>query len=94
MIEIFKHIHTYEKNIISTNFRRRLRVSRKHNFQLVENVPSDGTRGSQYNSFYFRTNRRWNDLPKKVVDEKTMNDFKNELDEAWKDRPIKYDFKA
>ena len=91
MIEIYKHIHTYDKDAISQNFRRNTRLSRKHNYQLVENKPSDGVRGRQYNSFYFRNNRKWNNLPKKVVDSVTLNDFKQELDEAWNTRSIKFD---
>ena len=86
MIEIFKHIHTYDERIISSNFRRQLRPSRKHNFQLVENVPADGVRGKQHNAFYFRTNRRWNELPPNVANAKTINEFKNELDDAWKEK--------
>ena len=92
MIEIFKHFHTYDKNIISPNFRRKMRDSRKHKFQLVENKPSDGVRGIQYNSFYFRTNRTWNELPRNVVDATTMDDFKKELDDAWLGKPSKYDY--
>ena len=91
MIEIYKHIHSYDEDAISSNFRRQTRVSRKHNFQLVENKPTDGSRGLQYNSFYFRTNRRWNDLPKKVVNAKHIDEFKNTLDEAWQERPVKFD---
>ena len=66
--------------------RRQLRPSRKHNFQLVENVPADGVRGKQHNAFYFRTNRRWNELPPNVANAKTINEFKNELDDAWREK--------
>ena len=83
-------MHTYDKDVISKNFRRNTRISRKHNYQLVENKPSDGVRGRQYNSFYFRNNRKWNNLPKKVVDAATLDDFKQELDEAWNKRLIKF----
>ena len=86
MIEIFKHIHTYDERIISSNFRRQLRPSRKHNFQLVEKVPADGVRGKQHNAFYFRTNRRWNELPPSVANAKTIDEFKNELDDAWREK--------
>ena len=83
MIEVYNHIHRYERNVLSSNFRQQSRPSRKHNFQLVENRPADGVRGKQYNSFYFRTNRRWNDLPTKVVDVSNVNVFKNRLDKEW-----------
>ena len=52
----------------------------------MENVPADGVRGKQHNAFYFRTNRRWNELPPNVANAKTINEFKNELDDAWKEK--------
>ena len=90
MIEVFNHIHRYDKNVISPNFRQQSRPSRKHSFQLVENVPADGVRGRQFNSFYYRTNRRWNNLSRQVVDSVSINSFKNQLDEEWKDVLSKY----
>ena len=86
MIEIYKHIHNYDEQIISSNFRRQLRPSRRHDFQLVENIPADGVRGKQHILFYFRNNRRWNELPANVVNAETINQFKNRLDEAWKEK--------
>lgn len=90
MIEVFNHIHRYDRKVISTNFRQQSRPSRKHKFQIVENRPADGERGKQFNSFYFRTTRRWNTLPCKVVDAETVNAFKNNLDEEWEAAPSKY----
>ena len=90
MIEVYNHIHRYDRNVISSNFRQQTRPSRKHKFQLVENRPVDGVRGNQFNAFYFRTNRRWNDLPSKVVDAETVNTFKNHLDKEWEATPLKY----
>ena len=90
MIEAFNHIHRYDKDAISPKFRQQNRPSRKHQFQVIENRPYDGERGNQNNSFYYRFNRRWNDLPSDVVDAESINDFKNRLDEAWKAIPLKY----
>ena len=68
------------RNDISPNFRQQFCPSRKHKFQLVENRPIDGKRGRQFNSFYFRTNRRWNNLPSKVFQAETVNAHKNRLE--------------
>ena len=87
MIEVYNHIHRYDRKVISPNFRQQFRPSRKHEFQLVENRPTDGERGRQFNSFYFRINRRWNNLPSKVVRAETVNAFKNQLDKEWKHAP-------
>ena len=93
MIELYSYFHNYDKNIMPSTFQIRNRVSRKHNFQLVENTPSDGVRGLQLNSFYYRAVKTWNDLPKVIVNASDINNFKNILDEAWKESPIKYTFK-
>ena len=90
MIERYKHFHHYDKSITPHTFQIRNRVSRKHNFQLVENRPSDGVRGPQSNSFYYRAVKTWNNLSKEIVNAKDINSFKNNLDEAWKDNAIKY----
>ena len=88
MIEIFKHFHAYDKDIIPDKFQIRNRISRKHNYQLVQNMPRDGVRGLQSNSLYYRNAKIRNNLPKGVV-AKTINNFKQKLDEAWKDNPTK-----
>ena len=63
----------------------------KHDFQIVSRKPKDGIRGIQSNSFYYRSPNIWNDLPRAVVNAKHVNSFKNQLDEFWKDTPIKFD---
>ena len=52
-------------------------------------MPRDGVRGLQTNSLY-RNVKTWNNLPKGVVHAKGINNFKEKLDEAWKDKPTKY----
>ena len=44
MIEIYKHFHIYDKDIIPHKFQTGNRISRKHNFQLVQYMPRDGVR--------------------------------------------------
>ena len=95
MIEVYKHLHIYDpESIPQKYFQLQRHVSRKHNYQLVWKKPSDGVRGPHYNSFYYRIQQPWNNLPRKVVDALTLNSFKNELDIAWSAKPFKYDYKA
>ena len=90
MIEVYKHMHIYERVILSRHFQLQPRGSRKHDFQLVWNMPKDSTRGLQANSFYYRTTRIWNELSKKVVNAKNINAFKSLLDEVWKEKATTY----
>ena len=94
MIEIYKHFNSYDRNSISKSFQPKDRTTRKHKFQLHYRKPRDGIRGIQHNSFYFRTSKLWNDLPSTVVNAKTIDTFKNRLDNLWKDEPIMYDYIA
>ena len=91
MIEVFKHIHTYDRHSTSPRLQIKSRPSRKHRFQLAINVPNDGVNGKQTNSFFFRAAKVWNELPAYVVDSKNINVFKNNLDKAWSEIPMKYD---
>ena len=94
MIEVFKHIHSYDTLTISSKFRRNTRPSRQHKYQLTMTAPNDGERGPQRNSFYYRTVNTWNNLPKSVVEAGNINSFKNELDSAWKNAPWRFDHTA
>ena len=91
MIQVYKHFHTYDRSTLSHSFQPQYRSSRKHNFQLVWQMPKDGTRGVQANSFYFRTTKTWNNLSREVVNASNINTFKNLLDKTWANSPIKYD---
>ena len=91
MIEVYKHFRKYDQNTISSSFLPKQRASRKHEFQLHEHRARDGIRGAQTNSFYFRSARTWNNLPKSVVNAENINVFKNRLDEVWKDHHMKFD---
>ena len=66
------------------------RCALAHDKKLVWKKPKDGTRGLQSNSFYFRTLQNWNDLPRSAAHAKTINEFKNELDDAWMEKPFKF----
>ena len=91
---IVQMFRVYNRNIISKSFVPRDRSSRKHNFQLHQPKPSDGNRGIQANSFYFRAVKPWNELPFHVVNAETVNTFKRRLGEAWKDDPVKFNHKV
>ena len=85
------HFHIYDKDTIRTSFQPRNRASRSHDYQPHLLMPKDGTRGLQTNSFYFRTAKMWNNLPKHVVNAKNINTITNMLDKHWEDSSMKYD---
>ena len=90
MIEVYKHFHSYDPATLPDSFQPKTRLSRKHSYQLHELRPRDGTRGIQTNSFYYRAAKVWNNLPRKVVDAKNLNLFKNFLDDQWRNEEIKF----
>ena len=92
MIEVWKHFNAYDQATLPPNFKLNARNNRSHPHphQLTWNRPSDGARGVQANSFYFRAATEWNSLPASVVQAEDINKFKAELDENWKSRPQKY----
>ena len=94
MIEIFKHINTYDQETINGRINFYTRPSRKHNHQIILRKPKDGTRGIQSNSFYFRAMSTWNNLPRNVAEASNIDAFKNALDEAWSNLPTKYNHKS
>ena len=94
MIEIFKHINTYDQETINGRINFHTRPSRKHNHQIILRKPKDGARGIQSNSFYFRTMSTWNNLPRNVAEASNIDAFKNALDEAWSNLPTKYNHKS
>ena len=83
MIEVWKHFNVYDSRTLSSSFKPKHRASRKHNLQLFYNKSKDGKKGTQHNSFYHRVTNAWNNLPKKVVENTTINGFKNDIDEYW-----------
>ena len=57
IIEMYKHVHTYDADIVAPSFLRRFRPSRQHEYQIHEPVPKDGIRGVQANSVHYRIPR-------------------------------------
>ena len=95
MIETWKHFHTYNSDIRPSSFIPNTRPTRngRHQYQLYQRRSNDGERGVQTNSFYFRITKQWNELPISVVESKDVDAFKNNLDDAWKNHPMKYNHK-
>ena len=89
MIQVWKHFNAYDRSTISPNFILCPRPNRKHGYQITWNRPRDGSTGVQANSFYFRIAKTWNNLPKNVVEARTIDTFKSRLDDAWKNHPTK-----
>lgn len=86
MIEIFKHLHLYDKQSIPKRLNHRARPTRKHDFELERNFGNDGFRGVQTNFFYFRSIKDWNDLTPEVVNSKSVLAFRNNINRLWKDK--------
>ena len=93
MIQLYRHFHSFDVATLPSSFQPSSRSSRNHPFQLKWLKPKDGVTGAQANSFYYRTTKRWNDLPRDVVNAPSINAFKARLDEAWEKNPVKYDHK-
>ena len=91
MVQIYKHLHFYDKNTTVQKFVRRTRPHRKHDYELIPNFSDDGLRGVQTKSFYYRCIPAWNQLPKDVVNAKSIKAFKKELTQAWINHPLRYD---
>ena len=95
MIEIYKHHKKYDKQVLYSSFQSRQRASRKHDFQLHHRIAKDGSREVQFNSFYYRVVKSWNNLPREeVVNATNVNAFKNKLDEVWRNEARKFDHRA
>ena len=91
MIEVYKHFNSYDEQSLSPSFQPRDRTTRGNTLKLTERIPSDGCRGLQTNSFYHRTTRTWNELPDHVVRAKTIDTFKNRLDQHWEEMKYKWE---
>ena len=94
MIEVYKHFHSYDQNILPSSFKKNERSSRRHGYQLCRPRRLNGERGIHNNFFYSRTVVTWNNLPEKVVNAPSVNAFKNQLDLHWFNHPLKYEHKS
>ena len=83
MVEVFKHINYYDKQILNCKLNPHTRPMRRHGFELQRNFGNDGLRGVQTNSFYYRCIKQWNDLPEEVVNSTSLPTFKKRLTKTW-----------
>ena len=90
MAEVYKHLNFYDRLTIPDKFVLRTRPNRKHDLQLLPNFANDGVRGAQSKSFYYRCVSTWNNLPRTVVNSPTINIFKERIDKAWTNHPLRY----
>ena len=91
MIEVWKHINTYDPDIITPTFQ--LSASARRAYQVKRVRPGDGVRGVLSGS-YFAAPIAWNRLPAYIAQSETMNIFKQRLDKHWADLPLKYNYLA
>ena len=92
MIGCYKHLNCYDKASLPDVFQLKARPSRKHNLELQRKFPRDGITGQQSNSFYYRVETLWNNLPLEVVNAKNTNSFKNKLDLHCENHPLRFDY--
>ena len=77
MIEVFKHLHTYDKAVLSASFR----PNQRHPDRLIQ---SHSNSELQRSLFYFRIQELWNALPAACRDLSiTIDTFKNRFDKHW-----------
>ena len=87
LLEVYKHLNFYDKSAIANRFVSRTRPSRRHGQELQRHFAEDGFKGVQSNSFYFRSIKPWNNLPRNVV---SIHVFKKRLNEHLKSQKCVY----
>lgn len=90
MVQIYKHLHVYDVKTTPNKLVRRTRPNRNHNDELKPNFASDGFRGAQTKSFYYRSIPTWNALPRSVVEATSIKSFKENLNKEWKNHKLRY----
>ena len=94
IIQVYRIVHQIDKIPFEQFFTYNTRNSRGHEYQLEKPFAKNPIR---YHSFSLRTIDLWNKLPSEAVllpsDKKDpIIHIKSEIEKAWKDDPIKYDF--
>ncbi|XP_038064885.1 uncharacterized protein LOC119735252 [Patiria miniata] len=84
LIEVFKIFNGFDKTEPTRFFKiSNTRETRGHNMKIFKSGMNKALRCRQ-DFFSQRVVNTWNDLPSYVVNAKTTNSFKHELDEYWK----------
>ena len=82
MVEVYKHLHNYDRTTIPERFSTRTLPSRNHNFELERIFEKDGMRGVQTNFSYVRRIKQWNTLPREVEEAPSIIVFTKRLDHS------------
>ena len=88
LIETYKIAHNlYDKTSVNSllNFRSKSRL-RGHNFTIIKNTSN---KNLYQNFFTNRVCNPWNNLPNDIVNAKTINSFKNKIDQKFNDLMFK-----
>lgn len=89
VLQVFRIIHQIDKIPFDNFFKLNQNNTRGHPWKLEK--PRAKTKIRQ-NTFSNRVINDWNNLPAEVVCSETINSFKNGLEKAWRENPIKYSF--
>ena len=84
LIEVYKHLHFYDKSAIENRFVSHTCPSQRYGQESQRHFAEDGFKGVQSNSFYFRSIKPWNNLPRNMVDSPSIHVFKKRLNEHLK----------
>ena len=89
ILQVFRIVKKIDRIPFESFFSYNTQSTRGHSYKLEK--PRASTKLRQ-NFFSHRTIDLWNNLPEKAVKCDTINSFKNAIEKAWKDSPIKYHF--
>ena len=89
ILQVFRIVKQIDRIPFDAFFSYNTQPTRGHSYKLDK--PRASTKLRQ-NSFSHRVIDLWNNLPEKAVNCKTINSFKNALEKAWRNDPIKYEF--
>ena len=86
MIQIFKIMGSHDQ-VHMKNLKIKQSITRGHSKRIEKRQYNSS---SALNSFLPRATNAWNALPDSCVNSETVNNFKSELNEAWKTKASKF----
>ena len=91
MVQLFKILERYDNVELHSLQINKEQITRGHSKKVVKHHYNFK---SSMNSFCARSANSWNLLPSDTVNSKSVNSFKSNLNDAWKQKPNKfcYDF--
>lgn len=91
VIHVYKYLHNTYDSPANKMFQRSDSQTRGHSLKLFK--PRCRTQ-SRRAFFSQRVVDLWNSLPESVVNAKTLNSLKNQIDRHWNNAPFKYEYKS